>query len=182
MRLIFHLSHNFSEHERSFNFHIDQNMRSVKYRDLNYAIKTCIQLSRFVECFEGLYLSKSDLTLAFRLIPARKDNWQWMLMMAKDPETHEVKYFVEKCLPFGASSSCFIFQCFSNTLCHLVEELTGKAFQVTNYLDDFLFVEKSKEGCDRLVTNFLKVCSDIGCPVSQDKSEWSTQRLISWGY
>ena len=41
-------------------------------------------------------------------------------MKARHPRTKVVKYFVDKCLPFGAAISCAIFQALSNAIAHLV--------------------------------------------------------------
>ena len=90
-------------------------------------------------------------------------------------------YFLEKNLPFGASISCSVFQIFSDSLRHIAEFLTGKTYQITNYLDDFLMIELSEEGCNRMVRTFLKMCEFIGCPVSLDKTEWASTHMIFLG-
>ena len=68
-RLIFHLSHDFDEQFKSFNSSIAEDMRSVHYNDLDYAIKTCLKL-KHKSFFEGIFLAKSDLTSAFKIVPA----------------------------------------------------------------------------------------------------------------
>ena len=49
--------------------------------------------------------------------------------------TDEQFYFVDKCLPFRSSISCFIFQLISDSIVHLVSFRTKKGN--INYLDDF---------------------------------------------
>ena len=154
-------------------------MRLVHYQDIDNAIHNCLTLKKSASV-QGLFLSKSDLTSAFRIMPAIPDQWNWMIMQATHPVTGEVKYFVEKCLPFGASSSCYIFQHFSNALRHLIEDF-GKRYQVMNYLDDFLFVETTRERGNRFVTQFIILCEEIRCPVSIEKTEWAEQRMIFLG-
>ena len=95
----------------------------------------------------------------------------YLIMAAKDPETNEEFFFIEKNLSFGASISCSHFQKFSNCLHHLLVHFTGKNFSYTNYLDDYLFIEISREKCNRLVRFFLKICKKIGFPVSMEKTE-----------
>ena len=102
-------------------------------------------------------------------------------MKARHPHTGILYYFVDKCLPFGARASCYLFQEFSNALQHIIEQQTGKQFQVTNYLDDFLFVELGKQECDNLVSKFLSLCTSLGCPFAPNKTEWATQHLVFLG-
>ena len=125
---------------------------SVKYKDIDYAIQAylhvCDQADRgnprgnenskhflgnkWRNKFEyhksknrTVYAGKSDLKSAFRMIRLSSDSWPWLVMKAKDPITNEWKFFVDKCLPFGASISCALFQRFSNALCYLFEHKTN---------------------------------------------------------
>ena len=59
-------------------------------------------------------------------------------MKTVSPLDGKAYYFIDKCLPFGASISCTIFQVISDTVSHLVR-MRSKMDNV-NYLDDFLFV------------------------------------------
>ena len=102
-------------------------------------------------------------------------------MKAEDPKTGQVMYFIDKCLPFGASISCSHFQRFSNALLHMVNTLSGKRHSVTNYLDDFLFMEESAEGCDKLVRKFLEICIMINFPVALEKTEWASEMIVFLG-
>ena len=58
--------------------------------------------------------------------------------------TKKVKYyFIDKCLPFGSSRSCKIFQDFSDALKSMAEyKMIAMAIyqpKLTNYLDDFFY-------------------------------------------
>jgi hypothetical protein len=48
------------------------------------------------------------------------------------------KFYFDKCLPFGASISCSLFEKFSTALHRFTEQKTGNK-DILNYLDDFLF-------------------------------------------
>ena len=85
-----------------------------------------------------VYSGKTDVKSAFRLVPLRKGSWPWLVMAAEHPVTEETFFIVDKCLPFGASISCAIFQRISNALKHITQVKTGAV--ITNYLDDFLFL------------------------------------------
>ena len=90
-------------------------------------------------------------------------------------------FFADKNIPFGSGISCSHFQRFSESLRHLVENETGKKYQITNYLDDFLIFATTHQECDWIVSKFLEVCNKIGFPVSLEKTEWSTQRIVFLG-
>ena len=84
-------------------------------------------------------------------------------------------------MSFGASISCVHFQRFSNGLRHIVDMMTGTQHQITNFLDDFLFYAPSASSCDRLVRIFLNICNQIGFPVSMERTEWATSRIMFLG-
>ena len=92
-----------------------------------------------------------------------------MIMKAEDLTTGEWKYFVDKGLPFGASISCALFQQFSDTLCHLIECKAEAKGDITNYLDDFLFLALTLSKCDGTIRKFLELCETLGIPVSADR-------------
>ena len=50
-----------------------------------------------------------------------------------------------------------------------------------NYLDDYLFASLLKVWCDWQVRCFLQVCNEIKFPVSLEKTEWGTTRLVFLG-
>ena len=88
-------------------------------------------------------------------------------------------YFVDKCLPFGSSISCAIFQAISDAIAWIVQYRTKKAN--VNYLDDYLFAALKKIWCDQQMEVFLEVCRDICFPVAMEKTFWGTTRLVFLG-
>ena len=149
-----------------------------EYNDLDTAVVSCLKIA---EAKGQVMLAKSDLMSAFRIIPITKAHWCWLVLKAEDPRDEHVKYFVDKCLPFGASISCSHFQRFSNALKFLVEYITGKKLYIVNYLDDFLFIETTTGACNSLVRNFLTLCEEINLPVALDKTEWACEKLTFLG-
>ena len=194
-RLIFHLSYDCQRDQLgSLNHFMPRELCSVKYKDIDYAIQAYLRICnqadrenprgnensrRFLgdkwrNEFEyhksknrTVYTGKSDLKSAFRMIRLSSDSWPWLVMKARDPITNEWQFFVDKCLPFGASISCALFQRFSNALCYLFEYKTNTQGQVTNYLDDFLFLALTILGCNCLIRTFLNLCDQLGVPVSR---------------
>ena len=179
-RLIFHLSFDFKGNWGSVNLNTPDDICSVQYRDLDYAVTTCIELLRREGC-EIIFYSKSDLQSAFRTVPLGFSSYKWLLMKVQEPRTKKYFFFTDKCLPFGASISCALFSQFSDSLHHLIEYQTQKRFIVTNYLDDFLFVAGSEEASNALVRGFLSLCREINCPVSMEKTEWASDTVIFLG-
>ena len=125
-RLIFHLSFDFTlkntekrEDCKSVSAGTPHEMCTVRYNDLDSAIENCLQVSQEAWVTNGtrvIYLGKTDLSSAFRVLPMKKYFFCWLIFKAEDPADGKIKYFVDKCLPFGASISCTHYQHFLNAL------------------------------------------------------------------
>ena len=102
-----------------------------------------------------------------------------MVMKAKNPIDQKWYYFVDKCMPFGSSISCALFQKFSNAISHVMTYKTNK--ENVNYLDDFLFIAFLKWLCDEQVKVFLDICSKIQFPVALEKTCWSSTLIVFLG-
>ena len=170
-RLIFHLS--YPRGGESVNAGISKEVCAVKYPDFEEAVKLCLQEGR------GCYVAKSDMSSAFRHVPMRPDQWFLLVMKAVHPSTGQVFYFVDKCLPFGSSISCAIFQAISDAIAYIVACKTKR--DNVNYVDDFFFAALLKQLCDRQVNIFLEVCKDINFPVAMEKTFWGTTVIVFLG-
>ena len=93
MRLIFHLSYDFGNEwkDKSINYHTPDHLCKVKYRDLDYAVRTCIQLG-MPEIFYG----KSDVRSAFRIVPILPSQRFLLLMKAVNPNTGKLAFHLEQ--------------------------------------------------------------------------------------
>ena len=171
-RLIFHLSYPRGK-GTSVNANTPADKCSVKYPDFNDAIQLCIREGKSCKT------AKSDMQSAFRNLGMKKCDWKYLVMKATSPLDGKTYYFVDKCLPFGASISCSHFQRFSNAIKHIVEWRTKKS--LVNYLDDFLFAAIMRLLCNNQVRTFLEVCESIRFPVSMEKIFWATTRLTFLG-
>ena len=100
-------------------------------------------------------------------------------MKAHSPFDQNWYYFVDKCLPFGASRSCAIFQAVSDAIAYLVQKCTGK--EIINYLDDFLFIAILAYLCNQQVQTFIDICNKIKLPVAYEKTLWSMDCLVFLG-
>ena len=194
-RLIFHLSYDFDDN-KSLNTHTPKEICMVKYNDLDHVIHNCLEAKKQAddllqngvifeeEVDEGIestiYLSKTDVQSAFHLVPLSAFCWCWLIMMAHNLITKKYQFFVDKCLPFSASISCVLFQCFSNALHHITQVKSGYK-TIMNYLDDFLFISYARRLCRHMLETFLNICKQVGVPISPEKTEWPTQILVFLG-
>ena len=95
--------------------------------------------------------------------------------------THNLMYMLDKCMPFGASISCKIFQDFSDSLKFIIEQKPGIPKHITNYLDDFLFIALSMMRCNYIMREFLLMLDQKGCPYAPEKTEWAAPQIIFLG-
>ena len=186
-RLIFHLSYNFKEN-KSVNSCTPKKYCTVQYQDLDCAVKQSLKLLEQIltgEC-DTIWYGKSDLKSAFRILGLSLEDYWLLVMMAVHPITGEKFYFVDKCLPFGHSISCSLFQAFSDALAHMANYLiaakTGAERTVLmNYLDDFLFASLLKQLTNTMLEIFLAMCEDLGVPVLVEKTEKASNVIIFLG-
>ena len=171
-RLIFHLSYSRGR-ESSVNANTPIELCQVKYPDFSEAIQICLKEGK------GCYIAKSDMKSAFRNLGIKRKHWKFLVMKAESPLDGKIYYFVDKCLPFGASISCSHFKRFSNVVKHIVQHRTKK--QLVNYMDDFLFAALMKLLCNNQVNEFIRVCDLIAFPISLEKTFWGATKLTFLG-
>ena len=172
-RLIFHLSHPRNGNYSSVNECILKEKCMVAYPDFEEAVKLCLQEGK--SCKMG----KSDMSSAFHHVPISSFDWNLMTLKAEHPISGVVFYFFDKCLPFGSSISCTIFQVISDAISHLVSFRTRK--RNINYLDDYFFAALKKLVCDWQVDTFIQVCEEISFPVALEKTFWGTTVIVFLG-
>ena len=163
------MSFNFKNGNRSLNYWTPKDKCTVKYNDLDHAVWNCLKLDKLFRV-GSIFFSRTDFRSAFRVLPIKIYEIKWLVMKAEDPITGEVCYFVDKNLPFGSSVSCSHFQRVSNCFKHLLEWKSGRKHIVTNYLDDFLFIETTEIRCNAMVRMFLIICEEINFPVAEEKT------------
>ena len=100
-RLIFHLSHpRDKEKGISVNSATPEHLSKVSYKDFDEAVILCIKEG------PGCKAAKSDMSSAFRHFAIMKKYWKFLIMKAQSPVDQKWYYFIDKCMPFGASISC----------------------------------------------------------------------------
>ena len=88
---------------------IPQQNKTVHYSTIRDAVK-------LVNITPHAYMAKSDIEEVFRLIPLNPEGYHLTGIEL------DGKYYYDKCMPMGASSSCNIFERFSDALVHIMKE------------------------------------------------------------
>ena len=140
----------------SVNDRIPKELSSVHYDTIDDAIKKITSLG--ARCF----LAKTDIKSAFCIIPLHPQDIDLLGL------EWEGKFYFDRCLPMGCSSSCNIFETFSTALKRIASTKL-QASAVMHILDEFLFLAPSRDQCHRDLDNFIKLCSDVGVPIEMRK-------------
>ena len=57
----------------------------------------------------------------------------------------------------------------------------GPGRDITNYLDDFLFLAYTQLLCNKLIREFLGMCEELNLPVAIEKTEWADTIMVFLG-
>jgi hypothetical protein len=156
-RRIHHLSH---PPGRSVNDHIRPDSAALKYVTLEEIWATIIKTGH------GSTIVKRDIQDAFRIIPVAILQ-QWLLGFQVDG-----KYYQETCLPFGLSTSPFLFNIFSEAF-HWILESRLHWVNLHHYLDDFIRVIKASPHTPAILhtlkKDYIKVTDELGIPRNDAK-------------
>ena len=166
-RLIFDLSH--PRDGSSINENIPDVFKHVKYSSVGHFIRKIMILG------PGAYLAKCDIKHAFRIVPMHPTEYRKLCMAIGD------EYFFDKRLPMGVASSCGIWESSAEALIYLHEKSKPKNSVSDHLMDDFIFAEASKEGCNKALQNFLSICEYTGFPIAPEKTVGPTQCIIYLG-
>ena len=108
VRLLFYLSYPRSKKSSlSVNANTPKSLCTVKYPDFSDAINL---INGIIKQTGGCAISKTDASSAFRNLGISPQFWQYLIMKARSPYDGKWYYFLDKCLPFGATISCSHFQ------------------------------------------------------------------------
>ena len=132
----------------------------VAYPSIQDAIDCILSL---VKSGHTPMLSKLDVKSAFRLIPLNSSQFPLMGVYFSG------NYYIDAFLPMGASSSCRIYQDFSNAFTHILMH-HGNIQHVISYLDDHLIISECPETALRDLTSFQHLAAKINLPLAHDKT------------
>ena len=156
LRLITNLSY---PQGNSVNDFIDENFTSVSYSSFDTVVSMVQKIGK------GALIGKKDIKSAFRLLPCYPGDFDLLGFKI------EGNFYIDKCLPMGYSGSCQIFEKFSTFLQWLISQ-DQNSLNLDHYLDDFFFCGRPQTSeCEDLMSSFSKMCSMLGVPVADEKTE-----------
>ena len=153
-RLIHHLSYPSGD---SINDGISQQNSSVAYSRVDDAVKLIKNIGH------GSFLAKTDIKNAFRIIPIQPADYDLLGMSWKG------KYYYDRCMPMGCSSSCKTFEIFSSSLEWIAKKYLNIP-HIIHLLDDFLIAAPSVHQCRINLNAFLSLCDYLGVPIAPEKT------------
>jgi len=165
-RLIQNLSAPYDEN--SVNFHISDENSTVSYASIQDAISLIQKLG------QNCYMAKSDIKSAFRLIPINPADYP------KLGFSYKGKFYYDKCLAQGCSSSCRIFERFSTALEWILKNKFGVE-DSCHVLDDFLFLAVTYLACRSSLESWKALCKLLNIPLALDKTFDPSQIMIFLG-
>ena len=75
------------------------------------------------------------------------------------------KFYINMCLPFGAASSCLIFEKVAMLLEWIVVNEMGRCY-ISHYLNDFPLLGNLDEDAKAFLDVFLDITEQIGMPIA----------------
>lgn len=162
----FRLIHNlaFPYTAQSVNRSIPPEESSVHYHYIDELIEMALQLGK------NIWGCRVDFSHAFRNLGVCLED------LALLGFTLDGKYYLNSSVPFGAASSCQIFERVATVLQWIVTSETGWKW-ISHYLDDFPMLAKSREGLLQQIQKYMQLMQKIGMPVAEEKTLGPTQFL-----
>lgn len=164
-RLIHNLSYPYDG--TSVNANIPRSASTVNFSSVGDAINMLKPLN-------SAFLAKTDIENAFRLIPVHYSDYNLLGFYFND------HYYHDLCLPMGCSSSCQIFERFSDALLFIFKKSHPNAL-ITKYLDDFLFMSPSYKETYSYLRDFQLMCHQLGVPLAPNKTVFPTTKITYLG-
>ncbi|XP_044217636.1 uncharacterized protein LOC122989025 [Thunnus albacares] len=137
---------------------------SMQYATIDHAI-SLIRLAG-----QGAWLSKADITSAFKVLPIHPDYWHLFGVSWKGA------YYFAVRLTFGCKSSPKIFDSLSEALCWILSN-NYKLPYVIHLLEDFLTVTPPSSPPSYGLTTMISAFTDLGVPLSPEKTEGPSTSL-----
>lgn len=165
-RMLHNLSYPYDAH--SVNHNISRQFTTVTYSSVKDAV------AAINACQPTAYMAKTDLSEAYRQVPIHPSDYHLTGFSWNE------KYYYDKCLPQGCSSSCQTFQRISNGLLWILKNKFGLS-NIVNVLDDFLFVGSSHKQCKDSLHTFITLANELGIPLAPNKTVGPTTNIVFLG-
>ena len=142
---------------RSVNDGIPQELSTVHYATVDDAV------SLIKKPGSGSALTETGIKSTFRIVPVHPSAYQLRGFQWRR------KWYVDRCLSMGCSSSCRIFEEFSSSLEWISRHKLGVE-NIIHILDDFLIIDQSLSRRELQLGLFLDLCNELGVPIAQEKT------------
>ena len=154
--------------KNSINACIPESNASVNYRKFDDVVEMGVAIGT------GAWGARIDIKHAFRNQPIHPEDLKYLGF------TFQGKFHINSSIPFGAASSCAIFEKVTSALQWIVSNET-RCFWTLHFLDDFPLVEKSCDELQDFMSKFTAIMTHIGMPVVVEKTLGPTQELTYLG-
>ena len=135
---------------------------TVQYTKFDDVVECCLKVGMHA------YLTKTDIKSAFRNIPIAPRDHKFISFRFQGC------YFVDKCLPFGLTTSCKIFEQVATAL-EAIARARLMNQSLDHYLDDFIGCSSGRNPTNHAINTLIQVCESVGMPIARDKTVWATQ-------
>jgi hypothetical protein len=130
----------------------------VKYQSVDEAVRMSTQ---------NCYYAKVDLKNAYRSVKVKPSNTEFTGFKWQFEGDPHFTYLMDKRLPFGAKRSPMIFHRLTQSVRRI---MANKGFDgIVVYLDDFLIVSETKEGCRQAFSTLLSLLRQLGFHINWKK-------------
>ena len=129
----------------------------VKYSSINDVIAMAVEIGVHA------YAARIDISSAFRNLPMALSELPYLGF------TLCGKFYINSSLPFGASSSCQLFEKVACLLEWIVKHHTGCSY-ISHFLDDFPLLHVSRWRLRKLMDSFIHIVETIGFPIAHKKT------------
>ena len=144
--------------ESSVNLHTPRQFCHVQYELLDDCIDLILKIGK------GCLMAKADIASAFRILPVSPSSYHLLGFQWGG------KYFHDRVLPMGASSSCSNFELFSSAIQWILQNKL-KVPYTSHILDDFMFFgSPDTNQCNNSLQSFLVLANSLGIPIKSSKT------------
>ena len=155
IRLIHNLSYPYA---CSVNSHIPRQFCAVQYELLDL----CLDLIATVG--PGCLMAKADLADAYRILKVSQYDYRFLGFTFQD------KFYFDKVLPMGLSTSCAQFEQFSSAIQWILQSKLHVKL-MSHILDDFMFFgPPDTPQCNLSLQAFTHLADSIGLPIKHEKT------------
>jgi len=166
---------------RSVNDGLEPELCTMKYTSVDVAV------ARVLTHGAGTSLAKFDIESAYRIVPVHPDDRPLLGMSWRG------RVYIDKVLPFGLRSAPKIFSAVADAMQGIIEQ---KGVEILHYLDDFLVISPSEEGCEEALflvispseegceealAKALQGCQELGVPIATHKTEGPSTTMTFLG-